>query len=191
MAPIAEAVGTFAGALTQPFISRDAGYVQDDPGQKSRKVRNHMLKSPFKSVIARMAVFALVLSLGIAFVTVGLAPSASAQMAEADPCKADTNADPVTVSCSYDEKDDAPVANFSGMDPEGEMIVWSLACDDAADFDITGGVLSFKKSPNYESAGGRGHQQRLHGRCGRHGGPCARFPRFGAKHDHRGHHHRQ
>ena len=79
MAPIAEAVGTLAGALTQPFISRDVGYVQDDPGQKSRKVRNHMLKSPFKSVIARVATFALVLALGIAFVTVGLAPSASAQ----------------------------------------------------------------------------------------------------------------
>ena len=39
MAPIAEAVGTLVGTLTQPFISRDVGYVQDDPGQKSRKVR--------------------------------------------------------------------------------------------------------------------------------------------------------
>ena len=44
-----------------------------------------------------------------------------------------------------------PVGTFTGMDPEGEMIVWSLAGDDAADFDITGGVLSFSKSPNYES----------------------------------------
>ena len=151
MAPIAEAVGTLAGTLTQPFISRDVGYVQDDPGQKSRKVRNHMLKSPFKSMLARTAIFALVLALAISFFTVGLAPSASAQMANDDPCKADTSADPVTVMCSYDEKDDAPVANFSGMDPEGEMIVWSLAGVDAADFDITGGVLSFSKSPNFES----------------------------------------
>ena len=39
-----------------------------------------MLKSPFKSVIARAATFALVLALGIAFVTVGLAPSASARL---------------------------------------------------------------------------------------------------------------
>ena len=151
MAKIVEAFGALLAALTQPFVSHDVGYAQVVPGQKSRKVRNHMLKSPFKSMIARAATFALVLALGIAFVTVGLAPSASAQQANDDPCKADTNADPVTVSCSYDENDDAPVANFSGMDPEGEMIVWSLAGDDAADFDITGGVLSFSKSPNYES----------------------------------------
>ena len=39
-----------------------------------------------------------------------------------------------------------PVATFSAMDPEGEMIVWSLDGDDAADFDITGGVLSFKQA---------------------------------------------
>ena len=32
------------------------------------------------------------------------------------------------------------------------MIAWSLGGDDAADFDITGGVLSFAKSPNYEAA---------------------------------------
>ena len=151
MAPIAEAVGTLAGTLTQPFISRDVGYVQDDPGQKSRKVRNHMLKSPFKSMLARTAIFALVLALAISFFTVGLAPSATAQTMNDDPCKADTNADPVTVACSYDENDDASVANFSGMDPEGEMIVWSLAGPDAADFNITGGDLTFNKSPNYES----------------------------------------
>ena len=30
------------------------------------------------------------------------------------------------------------------------VIAWSLAGDDAEDFDITGGVLSFKKSPNFE-----------------------------------------
>ena len=42
------------------------------------------------------------------------------------------------------------MANLSAMDPEGEMIVWSLDDLDAADFDITGGVLSFKKSPSFE-----------------------------------------
>ena len=93
MAKIVEAFGALLAALTQPFVSHDVGYAQVVPGQKSRKVRNHMLKSPFKSVIARMATFALVLSLGIAFVTVGLAPSASAQMAEADPCKQDADQD--------------------------------------------------------------------------------------------------
>ena len=153
MAPIAEAVGTLAGALTQPFISRDVGYVQDDPGQKSRKVRNHMLKSPFKSVIARAATFALVLSLGIAFVTVGLAPSASAQEAEEPPCKV-TDEDTGAVTCDYNEEGMDPVANFSAMDPEGENIVWSLNGDDASDFTITGGVLAFKNPPSYEDPKG-------------------------------------
>ena len=106
-----------------------------------------MLKSPFKSVIARAATFALVLSLGIAFVSVGLTPGASAQMADDDPCKMTDK----TVTCSYDENGTDPVANFSALDPEGEMIVWSLDDLDAADFDITGGVLSFKKSPSFES----------------------------------------
>ena len=59
--------------------------------------------------------------------------------------------DPVTVSCDYDENGTDPVANFSAMDPEGENIVWSLGGPDAADFNNTGGVLSFKKSPSYES----------------------------------------
>ena len=149
MAPIAEAVGTLAGTLTQPFISRDAGYVQDDPGQKSRKVRNHMLKSPFKSMLARTAILALVLALAISFVTVGLAPSASAQEAEEPPCKV-TDASTGAVTCSYDEEGTDPVANFSAMDPEGENVVWSLNGDDASYFDITGGVLSFKKPPSYE-----------------------------------------
>ena len=149
MAKIVEAFGALLAALTQPFVSHDVGYAQVVPGQKSRKVRNHMLKSPFKSVIARMATFALVLSLGIAFVTVGLAPSASAQMAEADPCKQD--AVTMDVTCDYDENGTDPVANFSAMDPEGEMIVWSLGGADASDFDITGGVLSFKSSPDFES----------------------------------------
>ena len=152
MAKIVEAFGALLAALTQPFVSHDVGYAQVVPGQKSRKVRNHMLKSPFKSVIARMATFALVLSLGIAFVTVGLAPSASAQMAEADPCKQD--AVTMDVTCDYDENGTDPVANFSAMDPEGEMIVWSLGGADASDFDIPDGVLSFKKSPDYEDPKG-------------------------------------
>ena len=148
MAPIAEAVGTLAGTLTQPFISRDVGYVQDDPGQKSRKVRNHMLKSPFKSVIARAATFALVLSLGIAFVTVGLAPSASAQEAEADPCTMEEGT--MNVACSYDENSTDVVADFSAMDPEGEGIEWAVEGLDAAVFEIDGGVLTFKDPPDFE-----------------------------------------
>ena len=156
MAPIAEAVGTLAGTLTQPFISRDVGYVQDDPGQKSRKVRNHMLKSPFKSVIARAATFALVLSLGIAFVTVGLAPSASAQTADEPPCKV-VDEDTGAIECTYEENGMDPVADFSALDPEGEGIDWSVEGTDAGKFEIDGGVLSFKDSPNYEMPGDLAH----------------------------------
>ena len=66
-----------------------------------------------------------------------------------DPCKQD--AVTMYVTCDYDENGTDPVANFSAMDPEGEMIVWSLGGADASDFDITGGVLSFKSSPDFES----------------------------------------
>ena len=67
------------------------------------------------------------------------------------PCKVtDDNHRPCNLR-DYDENGTDPVANFSAMDPEGENIAWSLAGDDASDFDITGGVLSFKKSPNYEA----------------------------------------
>ena len=69
--------------------------------------------------------------------------------APGDPCTQDQGTGPVT--CDYNEKGIDPVGTFSAMDPEGEMIVWSLAGPDAADFDITGGELSFKKSPNFES----------------------------------------
>ena len=156
MARNSGAPGASADPLAQPYISPDVGYAQALPGQKSRKVRNLMLQSPFKSMLARTAIFALVLALAISFVTVGLAPSATAQSANDDPCEADTTANPVTVECDYDENDDAPVANFSGMDPEGESIAWSLAGADAEDFDITGGVLTFKSSPNYEDPKGSG-----------------------------------
>ena len=145
MALIVEAVG----ALTKPFVSHDVGYAQVVPGQKSRKVRNHMLKSPFKSVIARAATFALVLSLGIAFATVGLAPSASAQQADEPACEANGSGKEVT--CSYDENGTDPVADFTAMDPEGQGVDWGLYGADASKFTIDGGVLAFKKSPDHET----------------------------------------
>ena len=66
-----------------------------------------------------------------------------------DPCKEVQGTDDA-VTCDYDEDGTDPVGNFSAIDPEGEMIIWSLGGDDASDFDITGGVLSFKNSPNFE-----------------------------------------
>ena len=72
-----------------------------------------------------------------------------------DPCKEVQGSDDA-VTCDYDEEGMDPVATISAMDPEGEMIIWSLGGDDAEDFDITGGVLSFKSSPSYETPKGTG-----------------------------------
>ena len=54
---------------------------------------------------------------------------------------------------SYDENGTDPVATFSASDPDADAgdIDWDLEGVDAPDFEIEGGVLTFKKSPNYES----------------------------------------
>ena len=111
-----------------------------------------MLNRPFKTVIARAAIFALVLALAIPFVSGGLTPTASAQtLAEA--CTTDD--DGILVSCEfdYDENGTDSVADFSAMDPEGEGIDWEVEGTDSGKFDATGGVLTFKESPNYEIPG--------------------------------------
>ena len=59
----------------------------------------------------------------------------------------------------YAENGTDPVAVFTATDPENMgAVVWSLGGDDADDFKIdkSGGVLSFKKSPDYEMATGGG-----------------------------------
>ena len=50
----------------------------------------------------------------------------------------------------YAENGTASVATYTAMDPEETAISWSLAGDDADVFDIAGGVLTFKESPDYE-----------------------------------------
>ena len=72
-----------------------------------------------------------------------------------DPCKEVQGSDDA-VTCDYDEEGTDPVVTIMAMDPEGEMVTWSLGGDDAEDFDITGGVLSFKSSPSYETPKGAG-----------------------------------
>ena len=53
----------------------------------------------------------------------------------------------------YDENGTGPVATFTATDPEGAGIDWSLKGTDNALFSIdANGVLTFKKSPNYEMA---------------------------------------
>ena len=53
----------------------------------------------------------------------------------------------------YAENGTGPVATYTAVDPEGADITsWTLTGDDADDFVIDGGVLSFAKSPNFEVA---------------------------------------
>ena len=53
----------------------------------------------------------------------------------------------------YAENGTVAVATYSATDPESATIIWSLEGDDAAGFEIsTGGVLTFKSSPDYEDA---------------------------------------
>ena len=57
-------------------------------------------------------------------------------------------------SIMYAENSMGPVATYTAVDPEmTEIVSWSLAGTDADVFDINDGVLTFKKSPDYEMAG--------------------------------------
>ena len=52
----------------------------------------------------------------------------------------------------YEEGRTDAVAAFTAVDPEGHGIQWTLDGTDAGDFDITGGALTFKSTPDYEAA---------------------------------------
>ena len=56
-----------------------------------------------------------------------------------------------TKSYTYAENGTESVATFTATDPDGDAIVWSLGGRDKGDFTIDGGVLAFKKSPDYET----------------------------------------
>ena len=74
-----------------------------------------MLKRPFKSLIARIAIIALALSLVVPFV-----PAAFAQDSSID----------------YAENGTGSVATFYATDEDGDAIEWSLSGDDRGDFTI-------------------------------------------------------
>ena len=69
----------------------------------------------------------------------------------------------ITTIVDYDENGSGDVAAYTAIDPEGDSnITWSLAGPDRADFDITGGVLTFRNVPDYERAadsGGNNHYE--------------------------------
>ena len=56
----------------------------------------------------------------------------------------------------YDENGMEPVAVFTADDPEGDEVSWRLTGDDAGDFSIDNGVLTFKSPPDFEAATGGG-----------------------------------
>ena len=57
-------------------------------------------------------------------------------------------------TAEYAENGMGPVATYTAVDPEmTEIVSWSLAGTDADVFDINDGVLTFKKSPDYEMPG--------------------------------------
>ena len=63
----------------------------------------------------------------------------------------------------FDENGTGSVAAFTATDPEGDTnITWSLGGTDRGDFDITGGVLTFKNAPDHEQpadSGGNNHYE--------------------------------
>ena len=67
----------------------------------------------------------------------------------------DENETPVVTGNSpidYPENGTGPVATYTASDPEGTSITWSLSGDDAEDFAINEGVLTFGSTPNFEDA---------------------------------------
>ena len=70
----------------------------------------------------------------------------------------------VTTIDDYDENGFGDVATYTARDPESatSTITWSLGGADSGDFDITGGVLTFKNVPDYErpaDSGGNNHYE--------------------------------
>ena len=55
----------------------------------------------------------------------------------------------------YPENGTGIVTSYTAIDPEGNLVTWSVSDPDAADFEITGGVLTFKTPPDYENPSDR------------------------------------
>ena len=51
---------------------------------------------------------------------------------------------------AYDEQGTGSISTYTGSDPEGDDLSWSVSGDDDDEFSISGGVLSFAERPNYE-----------------------------------------
>ena len=95
-----------------------------------------------RSILALLAVLALMAM---------LAAQAVWAQDEDDACTESSG----VVKCTYAEKDTDPVATFTATSPEDDKVEFSLKGDDSGDFTIDRrGVLSFKKSPDFENPTG-------------------------------------
>ena len=97
-----------------------------------------------RSILALLAVLALMALLATQAVW--------AQDEEDEPCSKDGD----VVKCTYAENDTDPVVRIFATSPERDEVEFSVEGLDAADFTVDGGVLRFKKSPNYEASTDRG-----------------------------------
>ena len=71
--------------------------------------------------------------------------------------------DPPSVSgqttVNHAENDAGTVANYTATDPEGvTTFTWTLSGDDAGDFAIDGGVLTFSPTPQFRGRNGPRHR---------------------------------
>ena len=106
-----------------------------------------------RSLYAVLTRFGIVAAVLTALLVIAPAAAQEADEADDEPCK--MNDAGTLLECDYDEIDTVAVAEFTSGDPEGEGIDWSVGGLDGEDFDITGGVLTFKKSPNFEAPSDR------------------------------------
>ena len=54
------------------------------------------------------------------------------------------------LSVDYSENGNGPAQTYVATDPDSSSLTWTLSGDDAGQFDISGGVLTFKSPPNFE-----------------------------------------
>ena len=108
---------------------------------------------PSKTAIARVLLLAGILLAATALAYHSFFPAFAQQttVPDAEPAMG-------TEEINYPENDDNPVVVYTAMDPEGETVFWSVVpsdesganSTDADDFNIDKGVLTFKKSPDFE-----------------------------------------
>ena len=129
-----------------PFLPSDKFSAVARPGNgcatltKIAEVRNYMLNRSSNAAKTWVVVFvgALVLALA-AFLVLSTSPDSTFAQ-EAD----------MADMIMYAENGMDPVRTYSSEDPEGAGINWDVTGIDADDFEISGGVLTFKNRPNYE-----------------------------------------